>query len=65
MRLCTLEAVEGRLCLLEVLEVSEAIRRVLLCMPAAVEGRLCLMEVLEVLGGYAPCASLHAGRSGR
>src|SRR6266480_2137461 len=34
--LCMLEAVEGRLCLLDVLEVLEVMRRVLLC----------LMEVL-------------------
>jgi len=37
--LCMLEAVEGRLCMLEV------IRRVL-CMLEAVEGGLCLLEVL-------------------
>ena len=37
--LCTLEAVECELCLME---VPERIRRVLLCMPEAVEGALCL-----------------------
>ena len=37
--LCMLKAVEGRLCMLEV------IRRVL-CMLEAVEGGLCLLEVL-------------------
>jgi len=40
--LCMLEAAEGRLCSLEVLEVM---RRVLLCMLEAVEGELCLREV--------------------
>ena len=39
--LCMPEAVEGRICLLE---VSEVIRGVLLCMLEAVEGRLCLLE---------------------
>ena len=61
----TLEAVEGRLCLLEVLEV---IRRVL-CMLEAVEGEICLLEVLkvlELLGGDASCAALYSGgRRGR
>ena len=45
-----LEAVEGGLCLLrvlEVLDVTEVTRRVLLCMLQAVEGELCLLEVLE------------------
>src|SRR5437762_2264797 len=46
MLLCMLEAVEGELCLLKVLEVM---RCVLLCMLEAVEGGLCLLEVLEVL----------------
>ena len=36
--LCTLEAVEGELCLLE---VPEVMRCVLLCMLEDVEGRLC------------------------
>jgi hypothetical protein len=47
-----LEAVEGELCLLEVLEVLdmlEVIRCVLLRMLEAVDGGLCLLEVLEVL----------------
>jgi len=44
--LCMLEAVEGGLCLLEMLE---AMRRVLLCALEAVEGRLCLLDVLEVM----------------
>ena len=47
--LCMLEAVEGVLCslkLLEVLEVPEVMRCVLLCMLEAVEGGLCLLEVL-------------------
>jgi len=60
MLLRMLEVVEGRLCLLEVLEV---IRRVL-CMLEAVEGEICLLEVLELLGGDAPCAALHAGGRG-
>ena len=50
--LCMSEAVEGRLCPLEVpevLEVQEVIRCVLLRILAAVEGRLCLLEELEVL----------------
>ena len=41
---CMLEAAEDRLFLLEVLE---AMRRVLLCMLDAVEGELCLLDVLE------------------
>ena len=40
--LCMLEAVDGTLCMLEVLEVM---RRVL-CMLGTVEGGLCLLEVL-------------------
>jgi len=62
--LCMLEAVEGRLCLLEVLE---AMRRVLLCMLEDVEGGLCFREVSEVSGGAggdAPCATLFAGGVG-
>jgi len=43
-----LEAVEGRLCLLEVLEVPEVMRHVLLCMLEAVEGELWLSKVLEL-----------------
>ena len=43
--LCKLEAVEGRLCLLEVVEVM----RPVLCMLEAVEGELRLLEVSEVL----------------
>ena len=49
MLLCVLEAVEGALCLLEALEVSEAMRCVLLCMLEAVEGGLCLLKVPEVM----------------
>jgi hypothetical protein len=44
-----LEAVKGRLCLLEVLVVPEVICCVLLCMLEAVEGGFCLLEMLEVL----------------
>ena len=40
--LCMLDVVEGRLCLLEAVEVM---RRVL-CMPEAVEGELRLLEML-------------------
>ena len=47
---CTLEAVEDRLCLLE---VPEVMRCVLLCMLEDVEGTLCLLEVLYCL--YAGC----------
>ena len=47
--LCTLEAVEGRLCSRKVLEVLEVMDRVLLCMLEAVEGELSLLEVLEVM----------------
>src|SRR6266480_1314896 len=54
--LCMLEAVEGGLCLLDVLEVPEVMRRVLLCMLEVLEvvevmhrALLCLLEVLEVL----------------
>ena len=39
--LCMLEAVEGELCLLELLEVPEVMRCVLLCILEDVEGRLC------------------------
>jgi len=42
---CMLEAMEGELCLLGVLEVPEVVRRVLLLYA----GGLCLQEVLEVL----------------
>jgi len=42
-----LEAVEGELCLLEVREVREVMRCVLLRMLEAVEGGLCLPEVFE------------------
>ena len=44
-----LEAVEDRFCSLEVLELLEVMRCVLLCIPEAVEGRLCLLEALEAL----------------
>ena len=52
--LCMMEAVEGELCLLEVLEVLqvlevlEVMRCVLLCILEAVEGGFCLLEVPEV-----------------
>ena len=42
--LCMLEAVEGELCLLEVLGVLRVLRRVLLYMLEAVEGVLCLLD---------------------
>ena len=45
MQLCMLEAVEGELCLQEVLKVLEVMRCVLFCMLEAVEGGLCLLEV--------------------
>ena len=56
--LCILEAVEGRLCLLEVLEmaeVSEVMRCVLLCTLEVVEGGLCLLEVPEGLRRVLVC----------
>ena len=58
-----LEAVEGELSLLEMLE---AMRCALLCMLEAVDGGLCLSEVLEVLdaGGDEMCATLYAGGCG-
>ncbi len=40
--------VEGRLCLLDVLELKEVMRRVLHRMLQDVEGGLCLLEALEV-----------------
>ncbi len=43
-----LDAAEGGLCLLWVLEVAEVIRCVLLYMPEAVACGLCLPEALEV-----------------
>jgi len=52
-----LEAVEGGLCLLEVLEAPPVMRCVLLCILEAVEGGLCLPEVPEVMR----CALLFAG----
>ena len=39
---------ERGLCLLDVLDVPEVMRCVLLCMLEAVEGRLCLLEVLAM-----------------
>ena len=50
MLLCMAEAVEGELCLLdvlEVLEVPDVMRFVLLCMLEAVEGVLRLLEVIR------------------
>jgi len=41
-----LEAVEGELCLSDVLEVLEAMNRVLLCLLEAAESEFCLLEVL-------------------
>jgi len=52
MLLCMLEAVEGRLCLLEVLEVldvPEVIQCVPLWMLEAVEAEGCLLEVPELM----------------
>ena len=46
--LCMLEAVEGVLGLLEVLDMPEVIRCVLLCMQEDMEGVLCLLEMLEM-----------------
>ncbi len=58
MLLCTLEAVEGELRSLEVLEVM---RCVLLRILDAVEGALCLLEAPEVIR----CDTLYAGDCGR
>ena len=44
--LCIALYVEGGLCLME---VSEVMRRVLLCMLKAMKGELCLLEALEML----------------
>ena len=66
--LCMLEAVEGRLGLLEVLgafevqEAPEVIRCVLLCMLEAVEGKLCLLEVPNVM--LCVLGTLYAGGCG-
>jgi hypothetical protein len=51
--LCTLEAVEGELCLLE---VPEVMRCVLLCMLEAVEGGMCLPGGVGGVGGNVLCA---------
>ena len=61
---CTLEAIQGELCLLGVLEVAEVVRCVLRCILEAVEGGLCLLEVMRRLyaggaGGDALHATLH------
>ena len=48
MLLCTLQAGEDDLCLLEVLEGT---RCVLLCMLEVLEGGLCLMEVMRCVLG--------------
>ena len=45
--LCMLLAVEGRLCLLKVLEVPEVMRCVPPCMLEIVEGGFCLLEVMR------------------
>ncbi len=44
-----LEAVEGERYLLEVLEVPEVMRRVLLCMLEVLKGGLCLLIVPDVI----------------
>ena len=41
--LCMLEAVDGGLCLFEVVEVAEVMRCVILCMLEVVDGRLYLL----------------------
>ncbi len=67
---CTVEAAEGELCLMEMLEVPEVpevMRCALLCMLEAVRGGLCLLEVLRGAGGGgddAMCATLYAGGCG-
>ena len=68
--LSMLEAVDGELCLLEVMEVIR--RKIFFCMPEASEVLELLeaMEVLEALempealGGDAPCAAQYAGGRG-
>ncbi len=73
--LCILEAVEGGLCLLEVLEASEAMRCVLLCMPEVpevmrcvilcmLEAGLCFAGGVGGAGSDALCATLYAGGAG-
>jgi hypothetical protein len=61
----TLEAVDGELCLLEVLGVLEVMRCVLL-MLGSVNGRFCLLEVLDVLDVMCrtPLCMLEAVESG-
>jgi hypothetical protein len=57
-----LEAVEGELGLLEVLELM---RCVLLCILRAAEGGFCLLQVPEaLLCAAALCAALYAGGGG-
>ena len=56
-RYVCLDAVEGELCLLGVMEVM---RCVLLCTLEAVDGGICLLEVAGRTGGHAMCA----GRAG-
>ena len=46
---CMLGAVDGELCLLEVLEAPGVMRRVLLCMLEAAEGGFCLLEAMEAM----------------
>ena len=56
-----LEALDGGLCLLGVLDVLEALesmRCTLLCMLEAVEGELCMLEVPEVVSCVLLCTSM-------
>ena len=66
--LCMLEAVEGRLCIREAVEVSEmlevlgVIRCAEFCMLEAEEDRFCLLEVLELVS--LPSDDAHANVAG-
>ncbi len=57
-----LEAMEGELCLMEVME---AMRREPFCMPAASEVPEAMCCVLLLAGGDALCAAQYAGGRGR
>jgi hypothetical protein len=63
--LCILEALDGRLCLLEVPEVMHC---VLLCMLEVVESELCLLEMLLLCIScyliFVPLGSLGEGLAG-